>query len=316
MYETAKIERMSLCLIATGVMAVFTTSTAACDQGSENFADSSSPETPPPASPFPTVARQSTPSSGPALPASATPTPAPLPRLTQTPVAIQGLQTAHQRLLLWEYDIRNDSAIQSKLPESARVSLDYVRDLVVLWVKCERDRSVVEQVLRERLPILGIPSDAIVVELSGGFTGVTLGWAPPPRFDCVPPEVVDPITGVSAPGFGGLHFEPEIATIHLLDPLQEAGEMLVFDELGRDRFSALREVRVLKADYTWEQLMEWYEAIKGERGMCNARPDPRNNRIAVEARGSANDNLETEIKEMLSKLAIPREAVIFVEDFD
>ena len=261
-----KAGKMSLRLTASVAAMVVSASAVACDQSTDG-----APSAPTPGSGAPSVSpsvastsragfidqvavSSASPTRGPAQSSNAPAVPSATP---------QGLQTVGQQLLLWEYDIRNDPFIQSTLLELPRprlsvrrvVSVRRVRDRFVIWVRCERDRQKLEQVLEERLPILDIPSDAVVVELSTPFT-VILRCTPPPRYYCVPPEVVDPITGVSTPGFGGLHFESDIATIHLMEPSQELGERLVWDELGRDRFDALREVRVLKADYTWEQLME------------------------------------------------------------
>lgn len=69
--------------------------------------------------------------------------------------------------------------------------------------------------------------------------------------------------------------------------------------------------------------MEWHESIRanigrisGMRGHCYGKPDPKSNRIAVEVHRTANDNVETEVEYELSRLGVPREAVIFVEDDD
>ena len=77
--------------------------------------------------------------------------------------------------------------------------------------------------------------------------------------------MIDPVTGFSEPGFGGLYVEHEVATVYLLEPSQELGESLVHDELGDAGFDELTEVRVLKGEYTWEQLLHWHQLIKTHR---------------------------------------------------
>ena len=137
---------------------------------------------------------------------------------------------------------------------------------------------------------------------------------PPPTdiFHCVPPEVVDPVTGVSAPGFGGYYVEDGVAYIYLLEPSQE---------LGSVAFERLREVRVHKGDYTWEHLVEWHDLIRSGVEMPDPRPFtlvlvPRNNRITIEIDRDDYDYVTATIEDEISRLGIPREAVIFVNEWE
>lgn len=195
--------------------------------------------------------------------------------------------------------------------------------LIGLSISCE---NKVESTL-QALEGVGIPSDAIRIEVIKSPRHDILP-PPPPIFECVPPEVVAPVTGISEPGFGGLYVEHEVATVYMLEPSEELAESLVRDELGDAGFDALSEVRVLKGEYTWDQLLKWhqlietyrYETIRDGTDDINwgwALLNPRNNRITInvlppETALTGDGWFVRGIEEALLKLGVPREAVIFV----
>ncbi len=190
---------------------------------------------------------------------------------------------------------------------------------VFLGVDCEKNVERSLQLLQD----LGIPLDAVRIEATGY---VKPDIYPPVAdlFDCYPPEVVDPVTGISSPGFGGLYLESDIAYVYLLEPSQGLGEEMVREELGGKEafeFERIREVRVLEGQFTWEQLWGWYKLIFEGGGLGEgtniryAEPVPKENRIKLIS--WPNMPLLTEkIEEGLLKLGVPREAVIFVNEVE
>ena len=186
---------------------------------------------------------------------------------------------------------------------------------------CQKDIDAAWEVLRQHLPPLGISLDLVRVEATGYVYHAKF---PPPTdiFHCVPPEVVDPVTGVSTPGFGGLYFQDGDAYIYLLQPSQELGEMLVLEETSRS-FIENREVYVLQGRYTWEQLMAWYDAFV-DTGWTNDMNiefialEPDYNRIQLQGfRGDARPDLDVEkIKAGLARVGVPCDAVFLNEEDD
>ena len=138
----------------------------------------------------------------------------------------------------------------------------------------------------------------------------------PPVFECVPAEVIDPATGLSTPGFGGLYVDSGIAYVYLLEPSQEKAEELVLTQFGSESFEGIQEVRALKGLYTWTQLTEWYESIKDDiRGIPATDVvsiDRHKNRLTIEVRTEREGNTESQIKDVLSRNGVPYEAVILL----
>ncbi len=187
---------------------------------------------------------------------TATPPPTPTPRPTTMPTPTPDIRPPPtstpehsyngQQLEEWHALV-----LELPLPWVWGSHVRHEEEFIGLYISCE---NKVENTL-QALEGLGIPSDATRIEVIKRPRHSILP-GPPPVFECVPPEVVDPVTGVSEPGFGGLYAEYEIATIYLLEPSQEMGESLVHDELGDAGFDELSEVRVLKGEYTWDQLLK------------------------------------------------------------
>ena len=234
--------------------------------------------------------------------------------------------TVKQQNRIWEYDINSvlvDSEIWSLLPDIPVSGVNGDSRTVFFGVPCQKDIDRVWQILRKHLPPMGIPLDAVRVEATGY---VKPDIYPPVAdlFDCYPPEMVDPVTGISSPGFGGLYLESDIAYVYLLEPSQELGEEMVREELGGKEafeFERIREVRVLEGQFTWEQLWGWYKLIFEGGGLGEgtnirfAEPVPKENRIKLIS--WPNMPLLTEkIEEGLLKLGVPREAVIFVNEVE
>ena len=272
----------------------------------------------PMATPTPTSTPTPTPKSTPTPTPAAHPTPDTRPPSTSIPqhsYSAEQLEEWYALALkpslpwIWGYQVRHDEGF------------------VGLSTSCE---NKVENSL-QALADLGIPSDAIRIEVIKRPRHSILP-PPPPIFECIPPEVVDPVTGVSEPGFGGLYAEYEVATIYLLEPLQEIGESLIHDELGDARFEELSEVRVLKGEYTWDQLLKWHQSIQTHRSesIKDGTVDinwgwvllnPRNNRITINVlppKGAWTEDswFVGRIEEASLTLGIPREAVIFVNEWE
>ena len=143
-------------------------------------------------------------------------------------------------------------------PDVNMTDLDEGQNLIELGVSCQSNLDRVRPAVQEQLPSLGVPIEAVV------FT-VRLCPRPmtePAQFECIQAETIDPITGISTPGFGGLYSEDDIVSVYLLEPSQEVAEELVIEQWGRERFESLGGVRALKGTYTWAQLLEWYESIE------------------------------------------------------
>ena len=205
---------------------------------------------------------------------SASPTFSPTPISTPTPFEDAGFgglkeeeirevplqaQYAISQLRKWYEQMGQDTDIYS-LPELTLTDLDEGKNRIEVGVACESDRDRVREELQKQLTPLGIPLEAIIVTVRGrAYPLIT-----PPVFECIPPETVDPVTGLSTPGFGGLYFDSGIAYVYLLEPSQGVAEELVLNQIGRESFERLHEVRPLKGQYTWTQLTEWYELISGD----------------------------------------------------
>ena len=198
-------------------------------------------------------------------------------------------------------------------PEVNMSDLDEVLNRIELGVNCQSNLGRVRLALQEQLPSLGIPIEAVVFTVWRRPRPLNR----PPGFECMPAETIDPITGLSTPGFGGLYFQDDIVSVYLLEPSQEVAEQLVIEELGRKTFESLRGVRAVKGTYTWAQLLEWYESIENDTykdsaaGMVTV--DPGKNRLTIWVRQEYVDDAEREIvKAVLSRHGVPCEAVVLL----
>ena len=229
---------------------------------------------------------------------------------------LQGQYTWRQ-LLLW-YDQLRDAGIW----DVAGMSMSDVNEgtnRIEFWLACESDRDRGEREVGAVALSANVPVEAVVVRVGGGAQYPES----PHRFQCAPPEFIDPITGVSSPGFGGMFYESRILNIHMLDPSQKEAEDLAFTLVGRDILEhpqlGPNEIRALEGQYTWEQLLEWYETITGSGFAIigvqsyDVRPDPTRNRLRIEIDRDRNRNVESEVEELLKQLGVPREAVVLVE---
>ena len=184
-------------------------------------------------------------------------------------------------------------------------------------IDCERNRDRVRQQIDDLLTRENVPLEAVVVEVKG--RPITSGPFP---FECAPPEVVDPGTGVSSPGFGGLFWDSNYPyrtlSVYMLEPSQQKAEDLALQVVGRESLDRVSTVRALKAQYTWEQLLEWYELVRVAgldvpgADLIAAFMEDRN-RLVVEIDQERNPDVETEVEDVLKKLGIPLDAVVMLE---
>ncbi len=122
--------------------------------------------------------------------------------------------------------------------------------------------------------------------------------------------------GEVVPGFGGFSLDPKdnsIAYVYMLDPSQQAlAEEAARIMVGNERFARdIREVRVLRADYSISQLNEWYGRMRSlvwsVQGLTWTDLDEGHNRIAIgmkTRRGALQD-----MERILTSLGIPLDAV-------
>ena len=224
---------------------------------------------------------------------------------------IRPLKAQYTMKQLKEYQRALHDAQPFSIPEVNTTGLDLNHSRLVVGVDCESSIDRVGLALQNQLPSLGVPIEAVVV-----------GVRERPRyrpggFECILTETIDPITGLSTPGFGGLYFQDDIVSVYLLEPSQEVAEQLVIEELGRKVFESLRKVRAVQGTYTWTQLLEWYESIEDDiykdsaAGMVTV--DPGKNRLTIWIRQEYVDGAEREIvKAVLSRHGVPCEAVVLL----
>ena len=189
---------------------------------------------------------------------------------------------------------------------------------IEVGIDCEANRDSVNH----RLPILlsgsGIPTKAIKV------TVYPREFFPeyPDDFECAAPEVVDPVTGISSPGFGGLFidFDTDATNVYILEPSQGKAEELALVIIGDDVLKKYPDVRAIQGQYTWEQLVEWWYRIIDDPtkiqgasfGPGGFHADPSGNRLVVEVRHERNPDVEMDIEDFLKRIGVPREAVVFL----
>ena len=230
---------------------------------------------------------------------------------------IQGRYTYYQ-LYHWHTRRLSDSGVWS-VPEVTMSGIDVATNSIVIGMECEHSRGRVERELREVLARTNvIPVDAVTFEVAGR---PQLGG--PPDFGCAPREMIDPATGVSSPGFGGLFWESSpgnygTLNIYLLEPSRDEAEELAVDIIGREWAERATDLRVLSGQYTWEQLLKWYRSIKSVGlDVPGARLVPdfmeTRNRLVVNISREHNPDAEADVEDVLVQLNVPLEAVVFEE---
>ncbi len=226
-------------------------------------------------------------------------------RPVQANYTFRQLQRWHDQLLhsgIWD------------IPELTMSDVDEGINRVEYGIDCERNRDRVERQIRGILSRENVPQDAVEVTVRGRAVPAI---APIP-FECAPPEIFDPVTGKSSPGFGGLFFDRDSRTImvYMLTPSQQKAEGLAFEIVGRNTLERYPNVRAVQGQYTWEQLLEWDEDL---RGGLNTLPDgislfhyleQSRNRLIVEIRGERTSEKDATVGDLFKRLGVPWEAVI------
>ena len=160
------------------------------------------------------------------------------------------------------YDRLRDSGVWD-IPELTMSDVDEGINQIEYGIDCEHNRDRVQQQIHDLLSRENIPVDAVRVTVQGRARFPES----PARFECAPPEVIDPVTGVSSPGFGGLFRSSGTLNVYMLEPSQRGAESLALAVVGRDilehRHRGPSEIRAVQGQYIWKQLLEWYETITG-----------------------------------------------------
>ena len=192
---------------------------------------------------------------------------------------------------------------------------------ILVGVDCEVSRQNAERDIAKQLAQVNIPLEAVTVEISGGFIQPI---ASTPEFHCAPDEVVDPSTGVSSPGFGGMFWESGssesgILNVYMLKPTVSGAEDLALHIWGRNILKNASEVHALQGQYTWERLLEWDGLIKDDMfeiaGVDRlSLADPTRNRLTIRIRRDKNPDVETEVEDLLSRFGIPIETATLLEE--
>ena len=204
------------------------------------------------------------------------------------------------------------------LPEWVTYDIDEELNLIEIGIDCESNRERVEREIQDRLTSANIPVDVVLVVVRMRPTA-----SGPFRFECAPAEKIDPVTGVSSPGFGGMFWEgewpsPPTLNVYMLEPSRKAAEDLALQVVGQENLERVSEVRALQGQYTWEQLLGWYWQVEtAGLNVPGARLVPdfmeQKNRLMVEIDSDRNSRAEVEIEDLLDLLGIPLEAVVLQE---
>ena len=149
-----------------------------------------------------------------------TPTPTPVPTILPTPTAtpkialhfptntpgpqLRTIDPDASRYTLpqlhkW-YDQLSQATDIFGLPEVTLTDLDEGKNRIEVGVACESDRDMVREELQKQLTSLDVPLEAVIFTVRPRAYPLIM----PPVFECVPSEDIDPATGLSTPGFGGL----------------------------------------------------------------------------------------------------------------
>lgn len=226
-------------------------------------------------------------------------------RPIQADYTFRQLQIWHDRLL--------SSGIWG-IPGLTSSDVDERTNRVEFGVDCERNRNRAERDVYAIVSRENIPAEAIRVSVTGRAYPATM----PIPFECAPSEVVDPLTGRSSPGFGGLYIDRDSRTIlvYMLEPSQQKAEELAFEVVGREAMEENPNVRAMQGQYTWTKLLEWHDAI----GKSSAKvrdvnlspvyPDQERNRLVFWKDQQWSPDLEKEFQGLLDQLGVPRDAVV------
>ena len=200
------------------------------------------------------------------------------------------------------------------IPGLTSSDVDERTNRVEFGVDCERNRNRAERDVYAIVSREDIPVKAIRVTVTGRAYPATM----PIPFECAPSEVVDPLTGRSSPGFGGLYIDRDSRTIlvYMLEPSQQKAEELAFEVVGREAMEENPNVLAMQGQYTWTKLLEWHDAI----GKSNAKvrdvnlspvyPDQERNRLVAWKDQQWSPDLEKEFQGLLDQLGVPRDAVV------
>jgi len=114
-----------------------------------------------------------------------------------------------------------------------------------------------------------------------------------------------------APGFGGMFIDPNgRLAVYLLDPSQLSAARSAIEAVFGPGLTAHGGVRALQGQYTVSQLKAWTEranAILEVPGVTMVDLDEGKNRVTV---GVEDDSRTQAVKQVLSSLKIPREAIV------
>ena len=198
--------------------------------------------------------------------------------------------------------------------------VDITENRVRLRVVCGAALDKVKSAMKERMVVHSIPRDAVDIEV----TGQARIQPKPMRtfmYACMPPEVVDPATGDSSPGFGGFYFESDTIHVYLLEPSDKLAMELALIYFGRKIIEERGEVRAIQGQFTWEQLQAWYRPIHDGRwrrvtelqGAIPCDVEAKLNRITIEVRRSVNEYVVEEVEKWLSEIGVPKEAVTLID---
>ena len=229
-------------------------------------------------------------------------------RPLQAAYTFRQLQIWHDRLL--------SSGVWS-IPGLTSSDVDERINRVEFGADCERSRDEVEREVYAIVSRENIPVEAIRVSVTG--QAYPAGMSVP--FECAPTEVLDPVTGMSSPGFGGLFIDRDSHTImvYMLEPIQQEAEGLALEVVGREALEENPHVRAIQGQYTWMQLLEWYEVIR--KSNANIRdvnlspvyPDQERNRLTARISQQRSPDLETKLNSLLKQLGVPRDAVVLLD---
>ena len=202
--------------------------------------------------------------------------------------------------------------------EVTMTDVDEVENKLEYGIVCEHNRDRVQRQIHELLSQENIPADAVRVTVHA-----RVQFGGPSTHECAPSEVIDPSTGVSSPGFGGLFWEQGATglwtlNVYMMEPSQQGAEVLALQVVGRESVERVSRVRAVQGKYTWEQLLEWYQLIKPD-GLdilgAYLVPDfmEEKNRLIFEIDPDRNPRVEAEVVNALKRLGVPTEAVLLEE---
>jgi hypothetical protein len=150
--------------------------------------------------------------------------------------------------------------------------------------------------------------------LALALPGVVLAAQRPEPPNLVDDELVQ--MGRAIPGFGGMFYDAEgYPNVYLRDP-QAVAPRAALKSLGQG------EVRVLRGDYDFAQLVEWKRAlgpaVLGQPGVVFVDADEARNRIVVgidadRAKGLGAGSLDKALDKALAGRGVPRAAVLYQE---